>query len=114
MKRLILVFPAVLTLLLAGDAPTRAADEVLAPGDPPLMKESVAWHRDLIQWLLDVRMTPEQQEEFEQVFVKSWNKQNKLTKQSWLKDLASDRAWWERVKKLTPSNQDRERRVLLE
>jgi hypothetical protein len=107
-------FAALVLAFLLAASNWAVADEVLVSGDPPLLKDTFDRHRMFNEWLLNVRLTPEQLQEYERHFVKSWNSQNKSTKQQWLKGLASDRAWWERVKKLTPSNQDRERRAVLE
>jgi hypothetical protein len=69
LKRLFIVFYSFLFAAAAGDA----APRVIADGNPPLTSEMAAKSARFFEWLLDVRFTRNQQQEYEALLAREWS-----------------------------------------
>lgn len=78
----ILCFPVLATALLFlplrtaaqwGTQRAGSEDDLLAPGNPPLTAALVDKEAQRMEWLLDVRLTPQQRAQFQDALIDVWN-----------------------------------------
>lgn len=62
---------------LVGITITFASPRVVAPGNPPLTSEMVTKAASFYEWVLDVRFTPAQQQEYERMLARDWPDEGK-------------------------------------
>lgn len=58
--------------LLLLTLPARPGQRVIVPGNPPLTSEIVLKTARFTEWVLDVRFTPAQNQEYEQMLARTW------------------------------------------
>jgi hypothetical protein len=95
--------------MLAGRNLAAGADKVLVAGDPQLTQEAVDLYRDMWEWYCDVKLTGEQGQQFQQLFVACFEKSspaNKLRQTAGFQRMEKD---WRNVLDLKGADQDRKR-----
>src|SRR5262249_34831238 len=83
--------------------PGLRADTILVPGDPPLTREAVNRTRDMMEWVLDLRLSDDQHDKWQSAFVTEWQKKDHADMVSALAGWEEFKRWMERVKKLGPA-----------
>jgi hypothetical protein len=63
-------------VLLGGLTPSRGADRVLVPGNPPLTQKIVELYQRMWEWYCDIRLTPKQRRQHTRHFITFWKKQS--------------------------------------
>jgi hypothetical protein len=58
------------------------ADEVVAPGPPPLTRPALERVTGFLEWALDLHLTVDEREQFERVQIDNWNKGNEAARQT--------------------------------
>jgi hypothetical protein len=72
-------------LLLGGFLPVWSQDKVLVPGDPPLTERFIDVETAYVEMLFNVRLTPEQRQEYHQLLVEEWKSKDKAYRTKWVK-----------------------------
>ena len=77
---------ALAVLLLLGDfLAVWSQDKVLVPGDPPLTERFIDVETAYVEMLLNVRLTPEQRQEYHRLLVEAWKSKDKAYRTKWVK-----------------------------
>jgi hypothetical protein len=101
---------AVVTLLLMGSYTLARGDEkVLVPGDPPLTQQTFDLYQEMWQWYCDIKLTPEQQREFQKRYIMFWKKRDKASNQKLLATYETMEKEWRDTLKLEGAEQKRKR-----
>lgn len=74
-----------LELYVSAHEPGRERNPILVASTPPLTQEMVDQGRRLIQWILDVRLTAPQRQEYQQLFVNNWKTWPQVVKDTYFK-----------------------------
>jgi hypothetical protein len=107
--RSLLSFVAVAALLLSCLNLASGADEVLVPGDPPLMQKTIDLYQEMWQWYCDIQLTPEQQREVQHRYISFWKKRATASNQQLLADYERMEKNWQEALKLDQAEQNRKR-----
>jgi hypothetical protein len=81
-------------VLLGGLTPALSQDKLLVPGDPPLTQEAVNLYRQPLEWALDIRLTEPQRQQWQQLFIREWNKKPRTQKQELIAGWRSGFKWY--------------------
>jgi hypothetical protein len=69
-----------LTLYESAHRPGGERNPILVASTPPLAQDMVDRSRMFAEWILDIRLTKQQRQEFQQFFMKDWKKLNQVAK----------------------------------
>jgi len=95
--------------LLGGLTPSRGADRVLVPGNPPLTQKIVELYQQMWEWYCDIRMTPEQRHQHTRHFITFWKKQTSSSKQYSLSTYRSMEKNWRDIRQMKAPERNRKR-----
>jgi hypothetical protein len=74
-----------LGLYNAAHRPGGERNPILVAGTPPLTQESVDTWRRVVEWALDVRLTEQQRQEYQRLFINAWQQADRAAKDNLLK-----------------------------
>jgi hypothetical protein len=95
--------------LLGGYTLARADEKVLVPGDPPLTQQTFDLYQEMWQWYCDIKLTPEQQREFQKRYIMFWKKRDKASNLKLLASYEPMEKEWRATLKLEGVDQKRKR-----
>jgi hypothetical protein len=87
----------------------RGDDKVLVTGDPPLTQQTFDLYQEMWQWYCDIKLTPEQQRDFQKRYIMFWKKRDKASNQKLLATYETMEKEWRDTLKLEGAEQKRKR-----
>jgi hypothetical protein len=95
-----------------GAAPGNAPGQVLVPGNPPLTQDVVDLYRQGMEWALDLRLSEQDREKWQALFIQDWNTKSPAQRQKAIADWKSGFAWLGKLDQLTAGQRTEFRQTL--